>query len=81
MVTYTNFGNVVMANNFVRTSTRTDYVLSITHVTCITREILRALQRTQAQANHHQPPTTTTMQAPQIWVMAGMKSAKSPTAG
>ena len=80
MDTYTNFGNVVMAKNFVRTSTRTDSIHSMTHVTCITREILLALQRTQAQANHHQPPTTTTMQAPQIWVMAGTKSAKSPIA-
>ena len=80
MDTYTNFGNVVMAKNLVRTSTQTDSVLSMTHVTCITRELLRALQRTQAQANHHQPPTTTTMQAPQIWVMAGTTSAKSPTA-
>ena len=77
---YTNFWNVVMTKNFVRTSTRTDSVLSMTHVTCITREIFRALQQTQAQANHHQPPTTT-MQAPQVWVMAGTKSPKSPTAG
>ena len=78
MDTYTNFGNVVMAKNFVRTYTRTDSVLSTIHVTCITREIPRVLQQTQT--NHHQPPTTTTMQAPPIWVMAGTKSAKSPIA-